>query len=98
MYREKNKYEEAIQELQVLSMELQRELQLHIDGETDLLTCMQSLRRVNDENEALKKSLKELTEVAEPVAELFELRGQGVEPRLLTDCLWDTAGALLADV
>ena len=71
-YREQSQHEKIAQELEVLKQELVCELQLRIDGEIDLLTCMQSLRRVNDENELLKQALKELTAVAEPVADLFE--------------------------
>lgn len=41
-YREKNI---------VLKYELERQMQLCIDGDTNLIKCMQSLRRVNDENE-----------------------------------------------
>ena len=78
-YREQSQ-REITQELEVLKQELVCELQLRIDGETDLLTCMQSLRRINDENEALKQALKELTEVIEPVVELFEPRVAGAEP------------------
>ena len=73
-------HEEVAQELIVLKYELERQMQLCIDGDTNLITCMQSLRRVNDENEGLKKSLKELRTVAEPVSDLFESRQHGVEP------------------
>ena len=91
-------HEEVAQELIVLKYELERQMLLCIDGDTNLITCMQSLRRVNDENEGLKKSLKELRAVAEPVADLFEPRQQGVEPRPLEDRLRDTTGRLLAFV
>ena len=91
-------HEEVAQELIVLKYELERQMQLCIDGDTNLITCMQSLRRVNDENEGLKKSLKELRAVAEPVADLFEPRQHGVEPRPLEDRLRDTIGRFLAYV
>ena len=42
-YREQSQREEIVQELKVMEQELVCELELHIDGETDLLTCMQSL-------------------------------------------------------
>lgn len=75
--------DEAVEELKVLYHELHRELTLRHDGEVDLVTCMQQLRRLNDKNEALKKCLKDLTAVSEPVADLFEAREAGVEPRPL---------------
>ena len=92
-------HEEVAQELIVLKYELERQMQLCIDGDTNLIMCMQSLRRVNDENEGLKKSLKELRAVvAELVADLFEPRQHGVEPRPLEDRLRDTTGRFLAYV
>lgn len=59
-------------------MELERELQLRFDGETDLVNCMQTIRSLNDDLELLRRSMKELTEAAELVANLFEPRRPGV--------------------
>ena len=87
-YREQSQREEIAQELEVQTQELVCELQLRIDGEIDLLTCMQSLRKVNDENELLKQALKELIAVAELVAELFEPRKAGTETRPLVERLF----------
>ena len=41
-FREKNKREEVVQELEVLYHELDRELTLRHDGKVDLVMCMQS--------------------------------------------------------
>lgn len=57
---------------------------------------LKQLRRLNDENEALKKCLKELTAVAEPVADLFEARKAGVEPWPLVERLRDMPDKLIA--
>lgn len=58
IYWEKTARKEMARELEVLNIKLEQELQLRFDDETDLVTCIQSLRRLNHENEALKKSLK----------------------------------------
>ena len=78
-YREQKAHEDTAAELKVAKLELVHELKLRINGEVDLVMCMQSLKRLVEENEHLKQSLKEamsslkeLTEAAEPVANLFE--------------------------
>jgi hypothetical protein len=40
MYHEKNAHKEAEAELKVRTLELINEIELHIAGETDLLSCM----------------------------------------------------------
>lgn len=95
-YREKDHREQLEADIYVLNMELERELQLHFDGETDLVNCMQTIRSLNDDLELLRRSMKELTEAAEPVANLFEPRKPGVEVRPLVDRLKDTPGRLKA--
>ncbi|KAG2565012.1 hypothetical protein PVAP13_7NG006424 [Panicum virgatum] len=85
--REQGAREELEEELKVLFIELCHELQLRHDGEIDLVTCMQSLRAKMDEAELLKRELVELKQAAEPVAELFEARVAGEEPRLLVERL-----------
>ena len=93
-YREKDHREQLEADIYVLNVELERELQLHFDGETDLVNCMQTIRSLNDDLELLRRSMKELTEAAEPVANLFEPRKPGVEVRPLVDRLKDTPGRL----
>ncbi|KAM0840840.1 hypothetical protein ACQ4PT_059393 [Festuca glaucescens] len=109
-YREKAKREEVTRELEVLYLEFERENQLRRDGKSDLLTCLQSLRRLNDEvemlkqslkemtaeDEALKKSLRDLTVAGTPVAEMFEPTTSGEEPWPLVDCLRDMPDKILA--
>lgn len=82
----------------MLNKELIHEIQLCIDGETDLVTCMQTIRTLNDQLEHQKQALKELTEAAEPVANLFDPQKPGVEVRPLVDRLKDTPGKLKASV
>ena len=55
-----------------MELELIHEIDLCIDGEVDIVTCMQTIRRLNDENELRKKELYALIAAAEPVADLFE--------------------------
>ena len=97
-YLEKHAHELVTEELKVLEHELIHELQLCIDSESDLLTCMQTLKILGNENEALKQSLKDLTAVAEPVVDLFNPRVTGAEVWPLVERLRDTPGNLIAYV
>jgi len=80
----------------VLKMQLIREMELRIAEESDLVLCMQNIRHLNDQLELKKQELKTLTEVAEPVANLFEPKRPGVEARPLVDRLKDTPEKLKA--
>ena len=75
-----------------MELELIHEIYLRIDGEVDIVTCMQTIRRLNDENELRKKELDALIAAAEPVADLFELQVAGEEPRPLVQRLQDMPG------
>lgn len=50
-YHEKDQCEHLEQEFQVLKEELIHEIQLRIDGDTNLVTCMQIGQRLNEELE-----------------------------------------------
>ena len=79
-YQEQKAREEIAAELEVTEHELNHELELRIDGETDLLTCMQTIKRLGEESELRKREHNALVAAAEPVVDLFEPRVAGVEP------------------
>lgn len=64
-YRERAAHKEVEAEPKVQTLTLINEVELRIAGETHLLMCMQSLKKPNEDNEAPRKSLKELQDVAE---------------------------------
>ena len=86
----------------MLKLELAHELTIRADSDIELVNCMQTLKRVAEENEHLKSSLKEamgslkeLTEAAELVANLFEPPVDEEEPRPLVVRLRDTPSRLV---
>ena len=94
--REQARREELEEELKVLVPEYQLEQQLRIDGERDLLVGLQAAKRLGEENQGLKEQLEALKAVAEPIAELFEPREDGVAQRPLVDRLKETLSRLKA--
>ena len=101
-YREQKAREDADAELKVLKLELAHELTICADSDIELVNCMQMVKKLGEENEHLKGSLKEamgslkeLTEAAEPVANLFEPPVNEEEPRPLVIRLRDTPSRLV---
>ena len=92
--REKDTREQLEGQIQVLKMQLVHEMELRISADTDLVCCMQSIHHLNEQLELKKQELKTLTDVAEPVANMFEPRRPGVEVRPLVERLKDTPDKL----
>ena len=76
-------------------LELIHELELRHDGEIDLVNCMQTIKRLNDQSELRKRELDALIAAAEPVVDLFEPRVPREEPQPLVQWLQDTPGWLV---
>ena len=85
VYREQAAHEETTKQLEVMFHEFEKEQKMHLDGESNLLTSMQSQKKSLEENETLKKSLKELITIAWPVVDLFERPTAGIDPQPLVD-------------
>lgn len=66
---------------------MEKEHKMHANGEVDLVNAMKILRERDAELEATKLALKELTEVALPIADIVEPPIEGVEPRPLAEIL-----------
>ena len=92
--REQAARQELEEELQVGIAEYEKEYQLRLDGERDLLVGLQAAKRLGEEIQGLKEELGALKAVAEPIAELFEPREDGVAQRPLVDRLRETPGRL----
>ena len=94
--REEAARQELEEELKVGIVMYEKECQLRIDGECDLLLGLQAAQQLGEENKRLKEELEALKTVAEPIAELFEPREDGVAQRPLVDRLRETPGRLKA--
>ena len=78
-----------------MELELIHELELCMDGEVDLVICVQTIKRLGEERELRKRELDTLIAAAEPMTDLFEPQVAGEEPRPLVQRLQDMPGRLV---
>jgi hypothetical protein len=86
-YREKEACEVLEYDYKQLAYECDKHMELQIASDCDLVNCYKSLQKLNEECEKLRAQLKELEEVALPIARLLVPHSGGPKIARLVDRL-----------
>jgi hypothetical protein len=94
VYREKDAREVLEYEYKQLSHECVKHMELREASDRDLVNCYNSLQKLNEDCEKLWVQLKELEEVALPIARLLVAHPSGPKIAPLVDWLKEAPGRL----
>jgi hypothetical protein len=94
VYREKDAREVLEYEYKQLSYECVKHMELREASDRDLVNCYKSLQKLNEDCEKLRGQLKELEEVALPIARLLVPHPGGPKIAPLVDRLKEAPGRL----
>ncbi|XP_072150841.1 uncharacterized protein [Setaria viridis] len=84
-YRVIDQHDKLVSQVGKLEYDLEKETQMSEDGEVDLVNAMKTIPEREAELETSKLALKELSDAAQPIADMVE----GVEPHPLSEVLKD---------
>jgi hypothetical protein len=93
-YREKEAREVLEYDYKQLAYECDMHMELRIPSDCDLINCYKSLQKPNEDCEKLRAQLKELEEVALPIARLLVPHPGGPKIALLVDRLREAPSRL----
>jgi septal ring factor EnvC (AmiA/AmiB activator) len=93
-YREKDAREVLEYDYKQLAHECDKHMELRIASDHDLVNCYKSLQKLNEDCEKLQGQLKELEEVALPIARLLVPHPGGPKIALLVDRLREAPSRL----
>jgi hypothetical protein len=93
-YREKEAREVLEYDYKQLAYECDMHMELRIPSDRDLINCYKSLQKPNEDREKLRAQLKELEEVALPIARLLVPHPGGPKIALLVDRLREAPSRL----
>jgi hypothetical protein len=94
VYREMHAREVAEEELAIITHECITTIEFRQATDVDLIRCMQSLQKLNEDCEKLRASLKELKEAMLPIARLLVPHLGGTQIQPLVDRLKEALGYL----
>jgi vacuolar-type H+-ATPase subunit I/STV1 len=95
-YREQEALQELEYDYKEIAYECDKPMELHIASDRDLVNCYKSLQKLNEDCKRLRAQLKELEEVALPIAKLLVPHPGGPKIAPLVDRLKE-APSRLAD-
>jgi hypothetical protein len=93
-YREQEARQVLELDYKELAFECDKHMELHIASDHDLINCYKSLQKLNEDCEALRAQLKELEEVALPIARLLVPHPGGPKIAPLVNRLKEDPGQL----
>jgi hypothetical protein len=97
-YREQEARQVLKLDYKELAFECEKHMELRIASNHDLVNCYKSLQKLNEDCEALRAQLKELEEVALPIARLLVPHPGGPKIAPLVDRLKEAPSRLAAYV
>jgi hypothetical protein len=97
-YREQETRQVLELDYKELAFECDKHMELRIASDRDLVNCYKSLQKLNEDYEALRAQLKELEEVALPIARLLVPHPSGPKIAPLMDRLKEAPSQLAAYV
>jgi hypothetical protein len=97
-YREQEARQVLEYDYKELAYECDKHMELHIASDRDLVNCYKSLQKLNKDCERLRAQLKELEEVALPIARLLVPHPSGPKIAPLVDRLKEAPSRLAAYV
>jgi hypothetical protein len=97
-YREQEARQVLELDYKELAFECDKHMELRIASDSDLVNCYKSLQKLNEDCEALWAQLKELEEVALPIARLLVPHPSGPKIAPLVDRLKEAPSRLAAYV
>jgi hypothetical protein len=93
-YREQEARQVLEYDYKELAYECDKHMELRIASDCDLVNCYKSLQKLNEDCERLRAQLKELEEVALPVAGLLVPHPRGLKIASLVDRLREAPNRL----
>jgi hypothetical protein len=97
-YREQEARQVLELDYKELAFECDKHMELRIASDRDLVNCYKSLQKLNEDCEALRAQLKDLEEVALPIARLLVPHPSGPKIAPLVDRLREAPSRLAAYV
>jgi hypothetical protein len=94
-YREKGAHEVIEYEYKQLAYKCDKDMELRIASDRDLINCYKSLQKLNEDCEKLRAQVKELEEAALPIARLLEPHPGGPKIAPLVDRLREAPSRLV---